>query len=401
MSSDDFRTRQSHAIALHRAGELIEAEAAYRSLMSERPTVTVVANLGAVLRALDRAEEALPLMESVVAAKPDMASQQYNLANCYSAVHRWAEAETAYRAAIALAPEDPWAKLNLGHMLLSLGRFEEGWALYEQRIGLEGQAARPLAVSFPLWRGESLEGKSILLAHEQGFGDHIMFARFIGELRARGASRIGLMCLEPLAPLLRPLVDEVIVFSAKMLVGAFDYWVHPGSLPHRLGLTFDRLRGEAYLSAPQAYRDKWAGFAGPGLNVGLVWHGNPRQARDRYRSLPDPNLLRPLYDCGATIIDLQEPRGDFGDTAAILEQLDLLISVDTASAHLAGALGRPCWLMYPWAGTDWRWMWDRTDAPWYDSLKIYRQPRHGDWEAVIGAIATDLKDLAATKPRPE
>lgn len=397
MSQDDFRARQDQAIALHRAGRLVDAETAYRALMAERLTVTVVGNLGSVLRALDRPDEAIPLLKMAADAAPNGAAEHFNLANGYRDAHRWIEAETAYRRAIALAPKDPWPRLNLGHLLLSLGQYEEGWKLYETRIGLEGQATKPLAVRFPMWRGEDLTGKSILLGHEQGFGDHIMFARFIGALRARGAVRIALICHESLAPLMRPLVDEIIVFTPRMEIFAFDYWSLPGSLPRYLGLTLRTLSGGDYLAAPAPYRETWGGFAGPGFNVGLVWHGNPRQVRDRYRSLPDPALLRPLRDCGADIIDLQEPRGDFGDTAAIVEQLDLVITVDTATAHLAGALGRPCWIMYPWAGTDWRWMWDRTDSPWYDSVRLYRQTTHGDWAGVIDSIAHDLKAAVAAK----
>jgi Flp pilus assembly protein TadD len=396
MSEPDVARRQYEAAAaLHRQGRLAEAEAAYRAVLARRRDAPLLANLASVLRGLDRFDEAVALLEEAARAAPAHPDIRFNLGNACRAAHRWAEAEAAYRETLRLAPDHRRARLHLGHLLLSLGRWAEGWPLYEARLEVPGEGVSAPLTKFPMWRGEDLAGRSILITIEQGLGDEIMFARFAPALRRRGAAKVTLASRRLLAPLMGDLADEIIVVDAEASVPPHDYWVYPASLPGRLDVTLETLSGAPYLAVPAGRQAKWAGFAEPGFNVGVVWHGNPNQPRDRYRSLPSPEALAPLRDCGARIVDLQVPREDFGDLAAIMAQLDLVVSVDTAPAHLAGALGVPCWIPYPWAGTDWRWLWYRADSPWYDAVTLYRQDRHGDWAGVMARMAADLKALVA------
>ncbi|HEX3699505.1 MAG TPA: glycosyl transferase family 8, partial [Phenylobacterium sp.] len=141
-----------------------------------------------------------------------------------------------------------------------------------------------------------------------------------------------------------------------------------------------------YLSVPAERQARWRGFAPPG-SVGVVWRGRATNDADRHRSLPAFDLLAPLAEAGARLIDLTEAKGDFADLAAMIDQLDLLVSVDTAAAHMAGALGKPCWLLLPWFRTDWRWLQDRSDSPWYPRHRLFRQPAFGDWASPIAEAA--------------
>lgn len=287
-------------------------------------------------------------------------------------------AERAYRAALAMRPDNAPVKANLGLLLLSVGRYAEAWPLYEARR-LIHQPDIPPPVAIPEWRGEPLAGKSLLVWAEQGLGDEIQMARFVPLLRDQGA-RVTLACSPPLVGLFRCLKVPLLAISPKLKPPRADFHSLIMSLPGRLGATLETLPPAPYLRAA----------AGPRTGgVGFVWRGNPEHPNDAARSMPSPDLLDPLR-AHAELIDLQTPRGDFLDTAQRIQGLDLVITVDTAMAHLAGALGVPCWVMLPAHWTDWRWLRGRDDSPWYGSARLYRQPEPGDWGSVVARMAEDL-----------
>lgn len=374
-----FREGAAHQQALR----FDAAEASYRAILAAAPdSPEAWTNLGSVLQSLRRFDEAEAAHDRALALRPAFASALYNRGNLLSWMQRWNEAEAAYRQALAVDPGHPRARLNLGYVLLGEGRFLEGLSWYEARKDVPGMGAERLAM--PEWTGQPLDGRSLLIWPEQGLGDQIQFARYAPVLRDLGAD-VTLVCLPPLAALFEGLGVKIVALSDQTAVPRPDYWTLPLSIPLRLQAGLDAIPPAPYLHAPDDRRRKWAGLA-PSGGVGFVWRGNPAHKNDRNRSLPSPGLLAPLKAAGAALVDLQTPRGDFADTAAILEGLDLVVTVDTATAHLAGALGKPCWVMLPYEGLDWRWMHDRSDTPWYPSMRLFRQPRAGDWASVVAEM---------------
>lgn len=285
-------------------------------------------------------------------------------------------ATAAYLAALALRPDNAPVVAALGLVLLAQGRYAEGFALYEARKLFE--AAPVGAAGLPEWQGEDLEGRRLLIWPEQGLGDEIQMARYARLLG--GAREIVLACSPPLARLFGQLGVTVFPIVEGAPTPRADLWVRSFSLPARLETTLETIPPAPYLRAPPG--PKTGG-------VGFVWRGNPEHPNDARRSLPSPAVLDPLHEV-AELVDLQAPQGDFLGAAARIQGLDLVISVDTAMAHLAGALGVPCWVMLPAYRTDWRWMAGRDDSPWYPSLKLYRQPADGDWDSVVARMAQDL-----------
>ncbi len=285
-------------------------------------------------------------------------------------------AEGAYRRALAMRPDNAPVQANLGLLLLSVGRYAEGWPLYEARRALGGPDIPPPA-GVPMWRGEPVAGESLLIWPEQGLGDEIQMARFAPVLRDMGA-RVTLACSPLLLRLFRSLKVQLAANDARPR--RTRLCVMAMSLPGLLGATLETLPPAPYLRAPAAQKTG---------GVGFVWKGNPEHPNDAARSLPSPELLAPLR-AHAELIDLQTPAGDFLDTARRIQGLDLVVTVDTATAHLAGALGVPCWVMLPAHWTDWRWMRGRDDSPWYGSMRLYRQDAPGDWAGVVARMAADL-----------
>lgn len=391
----DLAARFAEAATYHRAGRLTEAEAAYRAVLAEAPGhLGTLSNLGSLLRALDRVDEAeAPLLAAVAAAPRDDPRPRVNLANLYRWTARWADAEALYDALIAGGHGTPDLLLDASTVYLARGRYAEGWRLQDARPN--AQIRRGQGIGSPEWRGEPLAGRSVLVLPEQGFGDQLLAARFLPALKAAGAGRVTVLCQAPLVRIFEamPAVDVAIACAPEdaISVGRHDCWTLPFSLPRWL-------QGERppptppYLAAP-------AGVAAdPGARVGFVWHGGRHQPVERHRGLPSPDLLEPLVAL-APMVDLQEPRGDFAVTAALLERLDLVITTDTAMANLAGALGRRAFVMLPYVGMDWRWG-DGRRTPWFPTLRLYRQPAPGDWGSVIAAMAADLATSAAAEPPP-
>lgn len=325
--------------------------------------------------------------------------------------------------ALALDPEHPLARWNRALVQLTLGQLREAWPDYEYRrqANIQGVIYRPTT---PQWRGEPIAGQRILLLSEQGLGDSLQFIRYARLLKAKGAW-VAVRIQAPLKPLFKELPEIDALVDESEPVPETDWHCHLLSLPLAFNTGLDDLPAQTpYLHAPAAARQRWqarlAGLPG-GPRIGLVWAGGKRRHMadavllDARRSLELRQLLPLAAIPGLTFISLQKDEAaaqvaplaaqwpihdfsselkDFAETAALVEQLDLVISVDTAVAHLAGALGKPVWLLNRW-DTDWRWLLGRDDSPWYPSLRQFRQPAPGDWE---GAIATLTAALAQWKP---
>ncbi|MFC3068709.1 tetratricopeptide repeat protein [Phenylobacterium soli] len=379
------------AMRLQEAGDYAGAIAAYRRMAEQALTVNIACNLGVCLSESGQFEEAEHWLMLAARHRPDLAELRRLLANLYTETDRLELAELEYRTALAFQPDNGSAKLGLGGLLLTVGRYAEGWPLLEARVGLNPEVVPPVKVSFPEWTGEPLAGKSVLVWYEQGLGDQIQFARFAQSLKARGAAHVALGCRPPLVSLLEMAagVDEVIPVprGGSISVKRYDFWTRYFSLPGRLGVTLQTLPTGPYISAPPDRRGKWPGFEG---KVGFVWRSSPTGFNARNKNIPD-DLAQRILDLGAVSLHPEDTGvADFADTAAIMEQLDLVISIDTSVAHLAGAMGKPCWTLIPRLHCDWRWMRDRADSPWYPTMRLYRQARPNEWGPVVERVERDL-----------
>ncbi len=392
-----------------------EAERFYRRALAVLPeNLQIHFNLGLLLKKQKRFEAAELLLRRAVQLAPEAPAGWSNLGVLLACMQRDAEAEQCYRRALELDPDHAKASFNLSYVLLRQGRFAEGW----QRLEARDDFAR-LASHFACarWAGQPLAGKSIVIGFEAGQGDMIQFCRYSAVLAQLGAARITLVCHPGLTQLLRslPSVDRVYGFDEDVPSGAWDYWTVPLSLPHLCGTDAATIPAKLpYLSAEPARMARWAARLPQGrLRVGLAWKGNPNFENDAERSLPSLDTLAPLGAlAGIDWISLQKGAGeadaltpppgldllalgselhDFADTAAVIAQLDLVISVDTAVAHLTGALGKPCWLLLPGYRADWRWLTGRTDSPWYPgTLRLFRQARGGNWDQPVDALKLAL-----------
>ena len=382
------------AAELQRAGAHAEAAAIYRRMAERVLTVNVATNLALCLSELGRFEEAERWLLIAARHRPENPELRRLLGVLYAEMGRVELAELEYRTSLLLKPDQAAAAtVNLGALLLSTGRYAEGWPKFERRAEMNPDLVPPISVSFPEWQGQELAGKSILVWYEQGLGDQIQMCRFAKTLKARGAAHVALGCRPSLVDLLAttPGADEIVRVPQQeaVVIRRYDYWTHFFSLPGRLGITLSNLPGEPYLFAREDRRARWAGATG-GARAGLAWRASPTGFNARNKALPEP-LARRLLDLGVISLDPADTGvADFADTAAIIEQLDLVISVDTSVAHLAGAMGKPCWTLLPRIHCDWRWLRDRDDSPWYPSMRLYRQAAPGDWTPVIDQVVADL-----------
>ena len=424
----DPRFAQAHynlGVLQHGAEQWAQAEASYRQALDIRPDyLDAHNNLCALLKACDRFAEAEQACRQALSVLPDRPVLLHNLGTVLVELGRLTEAEAAYRKALSIDSHYADAKSKLGALLLSTGRFNEGWAAFEARYDpqLTDRTAFPPNVSYPQWRGQSLQGKAVLVWQEQGFGDMIQFGRYLGLLKALCAAWITLAC----APILHrlfsavPDIDAVVDSNSELARAPYDYWILPLSIPHWVGTTLDWIPPAVYLKPDAELVKKWrhrlSGLAR--FKVGLVWKGHAGHGNDRHRSLPSLETLRPLLNLPAiSFVSLQKGQAegeaaalvggppvldavpdivDFADSAALIAQLDLLICVDTAVAHLAGSLGTPCWVMLPATGLDWRWVRGRTDSPWYPgTMRLFRQARPGEWAPVVEQVARACMEAAA------
>lgn len=409
------------ALLLEQRGNPEEGERHYRCAIALRPALTQASlNLGVMLDRQHRFSEAEAVYRQALSLDPGSAPGWSNLGVLLAGQKREDEAEGCYRKAMALDPGYGKAAFNLAYLLLRQGRYAEGWERLECR-----QWYLPLEryLPCPRWQGESLAGKSLLIGLESGHGDMIQFSRYARLVKQAGASRVGILCQPALKALFshhRDL-DTVIAIDTPFAADDWDFWVPPLSLPFLFDTRIDTIPASLpYLEADAGRLAHWSHRIGERdgrLRVGLVWKGNPHFENDAERSLPSLSTLAPLGAIpGIHYFSLQKGEGedeaaqpplaltnlgpeigDFADTAAIVAKLDLVISVDTAVAHLAGALGRHCWLMLPHYKPDWRWLSGRRDSPWYPGvMELFWQHRSGHWEATVTEMATRLHVLAGT-----
>ena len=391
MQQETTEARFVRAVELQKAQRPAEAAAIYAELAHVRLTSNLAANYGMCLGELGDWTNALRYLELAVNHRPTEVAFHRALADVCAQAGHIAAAERAYRQALALVPGDKAAELGLASLYLSVGRYTEGWPLLEARVALHPDVVPPLELGYPQWRGEPLEGKAVLIWVEQGFGDQIQMCRFANSLKAHGAARVTLGCRPQLAALFSTLAgaDAVVPVAARgsASVPRHDYWTRYFSTPGSLGITLETLPAGPYLSAPP---DRLARLPDAGGRIGIAWKASPTGFNGRNKGLPDEAAQR-LLDRGAISLHPQDSGAqDFADTAAIIEQLDLVISIDTSVAHLAGAMGKPVWTLLPYLHCDWRWLRDRTDSPWYPSMKLYRQTRPGDWTEALDQVLRDL-----------
>jgi hypothetical protein len=334
-------------------------------------------DLGFAALQAGRPEAAEQLFKPVWAATR-AANAGLSLALVLEQLGRFDEAETVCREVLREHPGDPTAERQLGFLLMRFGRYAEGWPLLEARMRIPGDRRRP-DLPTPEWDGRPV--RTLLVWPEQGLGDQIQYARFVKPLQARGIKPI-FVCGPSMERLFGHLGCQVLVARGQPLP-AHDAWVMLASLPFRLGVSLETVPGAPYLPGRAA-----------GSGLGFVAKGSPVHANDARRSLPPALAANVAAWPGVTSL-LREDTGarDFEDTRRVVEGLDLVISVDTAVAHLAGAMGKPCFLLLPHLA-DWRWMQDRAGSPWYPSMRIFRQPAPGDWASVIAEVRGALDERA-------
>lgn len=392
-------------LELHRPEE---ASAALRQALQLDPTHAAShSNLGLALLAAGQPVSAVAALESAAHLRPGDADILANLGTALQDASRPADAAERFRAALDAAPEHAAAHVNLAALQLAAGDFEAGWAGLAWRHRLPG--ALPRDFGRPRWTGEPL-GDGVLLVHaEQGFGDTLQFCRYA--ILAAQRARVVLEVPRPLTRLLASLPGVARVVAQGDTLPHVDAEIPLLDLPGLFGTRLDSVPAPVpYLSAPPSLIWQARMQELPGLRVGLCWAGNAGYSHDRWRSVPIDALARALRGLdGVSFVSLQknppdpppaflqlrdrtEEFADFGDTAAIISQLDLVISVDTAVAHLAGALGRPVWLLNR-QQADWRWLREREDSPWYPSLRQFRQTRHGDWTDVLARLRVAMEEM--------
>lgn len=392
--------------------------------------------LGAIHTRLGNPTRAREYYDRILTIEPDSESVAINCGVRLFQAGYWDDAEKIYRRTLE-KHQSELARFHLSILLLTQGRFAEGWKHYESRAAVR---KHPLPeYPFSRWQGELLIGKSILISYEQGYGDEIMMARYGTILKRAGAKRVGLVCRRPLATLMQTVegVEVLTPVSGDAVLtlkdDEYDYWVLPFEIARYLGTALDNIPAPVpYIYTTPERRSKWQEIivqkmqeqtqanakintANTTLKVGLVWKGSALHGADKERSLVSLEQLKPLWEVsGVQYISLQKGQGeeeaemppatqpmihvggmmdDFADLAAIVEQLDLVIAVDTAVVHVAGALNKPCWTLIPYYATDWRWMLDREDTPWYPSVKLYRQDASGNWKTTINQIAKALTQM--------
>lgn len=441
-------------LAYQQLDRLSEAIQAYHQALQLAPQFfDVWSNLSAALKSADQLDAAIEAGRTAVALRPGSAPAHLNLGNALKARGEWREAEQAYRRAVALDPKEPRYKLNLANSLREEGRLAEaipmlretvrehpnfpeahrdlafalllsgelapGWVENEWRWQTLDMQAKRRSFVQPTWSGEPLNGKSLLVYTEQGFGDAIQFVRFVHHAFERGAQVI-LECQPALFRLFKSLRRLSALVARGAELPPFDYQIALLSLPRVLGTKLESIPARVpYLNQWEIRSDLADALkTGARLKIGVAWAGNPGHRNDRNRSLPI-EALKPLAQInGVTLfnlqvgdrcqewpvlaqaggphqhIDLSSMLSDYADTAAVMERLDVVVTVDTSVAHLAGALGRPVWLLLPFA-PDWRWLLHREDSPWYPTMWLVRQPAPRDWATPVHRIGQRIEEFLA------
>jgi tetratricopeptide (TPR) repeat protein len=411
-------TLQMRALALRSLNGLDEALAVnLRAHELDPADPDTCNNIGDVLLSLGRQDEAEKWFDKALKLKPDLVSALNNKAFVLTQLHRFDEAFAIYERLNGMGANTPMGDFNLSLLQMLTGNFEAGWAGREARW-----KALPIVypkISQPVWLGqESIEGKTILVHVDEGLGDCIQFVRYLPMMAARGA-RVILVVADALVPLLSGIPGVSQCLSAGQSP-AFDMHCPISSLPLAFRTRLDSIPSAISYLPPlaEARRRAWENRLGSHdrLRVGLVWSGNPKHVNDHNRSLPLQMLSRILdldvcfvslqKDLRAGdraflrertgIVDLTEHLTDFAETAALLSCLDLVITVDTSAAHLAGALGCATWLLLPYT-PDYRWLLDRDDSPWYPTMRLFRQSETRDYGMVLDRVRSELLTLISAK----
>lgn len=414
LKPDDPWVIRNWASALLALEEFAEAERIFsRQLECDPDNRDAWCSRARAIKGQGRFVEALDMLNDLLAAHPDYVPAMIHAGDALQSLGRYDEAITLFRRAVETQPDHAEAHFNLGVELLSRGEFHDGWREYAWRFRMEAYAGFRPPIPAPIWTGEPLAGKRILLYAEQGLGDTIQFARYAAPLAATGAE-VHCICSNLLAELIATIDGVADVHGFGGSVPSFDYQISMMELPHVFDTTPATVPGKiGYIRPPVRSFDPNAGF-----NVGLVWQGNRAHKNDAYRSIP-LERLNDLLDCrGVRFVSLQygedaaairtlgwqdrmldmAPRiKGFVDTADIVAGLDLVITVDTSVAHLAGALGTPVWVMLPTIA-DWRWGREGSTTCWYDSMRLFRQHTLGDWAPVITSVLDKLTALVAGPP---
>ena len=394
--------------ALAEQGKLNEAVASFeRALLLKPDFAEAFSNLCGVQIRQGRLAEAVANCERALAIKPDYAEAHVNLGTAHYGRGQLDEAEGCYDRALLVEPDNGNSHFSRAFLWLLRGQLDKGWEEYEWRWHRPEQP--PRSFPKPAWQGEPLAGRTILLHAEQGYGDTLQFIRYAELLKQAGAGGVLLECHHPaLMRLLRdgcPGVDKVLALGEPLPL--YDVHAPLLSMPRLMGTTsVERIpSGVPYLHFDPHLAQRWRTRleSVPGFRIGIVWQGSPTNKGDHRRSVSVQRFAALSRVPGVSLISLQKGLGieqisslpglvdigqqlsDFADTAAVLQSLDLVVAVDTALVHLAGALGTPVWMALPFA-PDWRWLLKRSDSPWYPSLRLFRQNGPGAWDEVFERI---------------
>lgn len=456
MAEESLIQRLVAAEKLINDGKPQDAEAACRAVLAESPAMPEAqALLGFILARQRRLSEAESLLRQAIATRPDVPHWHFELRNILrydfrldeslqhareairldprsaqfrnglSQVHfdrgEYDQGYAAILEALACDPEHPESHLSLAHALLASGNWRAGWAEYEWRYRSKLYAKAMVRPTRPLWSGAPLPGRTLVVSADQGFGDSFQFARYLPMAAARCGS-LTLVCRMPQVPLLARVPGVARCVTDLRDVGEHAAFCWMASLPHVFGTEPSNVPGTIpYLHAMPKRRAFWRErlqqtIGSAFVRVGLAWAGNPDNTADWRRSLSLSALEALAVIPGIQLVSLQKPipqtdrsafaawglvdfsdeLRDFGETAALIGNLDLVVTVDTAIAHLAGAMGVPVWTLL-YEPCDWRWMTQREDSPWYPTMRLFRQPRAGAWNEPIDRLATALRDLAGER----
>ena len=415
MRPEDAEVAHMRSTCMVRMRRFDDALPEVRKVLASKPGhVDALNNLGTIHQSRGRHEEALPCFDQALALRPDFIHAMNNKAFSLTELQQFEKAFAIYERVAALEPDNATLRWNTAMLHLLQGDFEKGWIRRDARWTAFSQQGR--SFTQPAWRGDMpVEGKTVLLYSDEGLGDTLQYARYVPMLAARGA-RIILQ----VEPAIRPLLSGMPGVSqclSTIELPEFDLHCALSDLPLAFETRLETIPSEVpYLRAPAARLRAWEDRLGQHdrLRVGLVWSGNPAHQNDHNRSIA-LHMLAPILDSGASfvslqkgvrdsdrpflaerseIIDLTEHLTDFSETAALMSCLDLVIAVDTSVAHLAGALGRPVWVLLPFT-PDFRWLLDRDDSPWYPTARLFRQNASREWGSVIERVRVELGDAVA------
>lgn len=409
---------------LEKLGRYEEAAMVLRHTLVLSPDdITGLKNLGHVVLKLGHVGEGLHLLRRATELVPDDPDAHYTLGNALLRMERLQEALVSYARVRELQPSTARAYFAPASVLLMNGQYKDGWAAYESRFDMAAYKSNVKSVHDRLWDGGPLKGRRLLIHVEQGFGDTLEFVRYVSQVRERaGEGKIILLCEPELRRILETVegVDEFYELGSNDTI-TYDVQLPLLSLPHRFGTTLETIPNKTpYLKVPTGTKAKIRRRKETKIAVAFVWAGRPTHSDDRFRSCA-VNWFATLFDIpGVDFYSIQwGPRAaeleshltrknvtsmtdkltDFAETAAIIDQVDLVIAIDTAVAHLAGALGKPVWTILPFGG-EWRWLFRREDSPWYPNMRLFRQPILGDWRPVFQRMRIALTELTGAKAQP-